>query len=166
MKELLDKLTSEFADREYAHAYMESHLVTRLAAQIYALRKQRGWSQEKLARESGIAQETISKLESGEFDSITLKTLRKFSRAFDVHMHASFVPFSTGILDTSNLTPRRLEALPRELDLISCQQKTFRINFNGDWHIAVPLEIANNTSIPSTAIDPQSLRLTEMVAHG
>lgn len=134
MKELLKKLTAEFADRDYAHAYMESHLISRLAAQIHVIRKQRGWSQEKLASESGIAQERTSKIESADFDSLTIKTLQKFSRAFDAHLHISFVPFSKGILDTTNLTTARLEVTPRVQDLAASQKRTFKIDAStGAW---------------------------------
>lgn len=133
MKILTEKLASEFTDEEYAHAYMESHAVSRLAAQVFALRKQRGWSQEELAQRAGIAQERISKIESGNFDSLTMKTLRNFSHAFDVNLHISFESFSEGILDVVNLKPSQLQVKSREDDLASLSKKFVTINSNGNW---------------------------------
>ena len=48
------------------------------------LRKQKGLSQEKLARLSDVANNTIIKMESGENDNPTLETLRKVAKALDV----------------------------------------------------------------------------------
>jgi len=117
MSELTKKLVSEFSEHEYAHAYMEAHTVSRIAAQVHALRKQRGWSQNELADKAGMAQERVSKIESADFESVTLKTLNKFAEAFDVHLHVAFVPFSQGIVDVANMTPKGLEVLPRGADL-------------------------------------------------
>lgn len=115
MKELFSRLADDFADKEYAHSYMEGHAVSRIAAQIYVLRRQRGLSQEELSEISGIAQERISKIESADFSSLTMKTLQKLSRAFDVHLHIAFEPFTRGIIDVGNLHPWQLE-VPRRAD--------------------------------------------------
>jgi len=55
-----------------------------LANNIIRLRKQKGLSQEKLARLSDVANNTIIKMESGENDNPTLETLRKVAKALDV----------------------------------------------------------------------------------
>jgi len=134
MKEFFNHLKSDFADKEYAHSYMESHAVSRLAAQIHALRNQRGWSQEQLAAQSGIAQERISKIESADFDSLTMKTLQKFSKAFDVNLHIAFDSFSCGILDVANLNREQLEVKSREDDLAtSFTNQTVFVHGGGEW---------------------------------
>ncbi|MBU2529919.1 MAG: helix-turn-helix domain-containing protein, partial [Elusimicrobia bacterium] len=51
---------------------------------IIKLRKQKGLSQEKLARRSDVANNTIIKMETGENDNPTLETLRKVAKALDV----------------------------------------------------------------------------------
>jgi transcriptional regulator with XRE-family HTH domain len=119
MKELFKRLSEDFADKEYAHSYMEGHAISRIAAQVYALRRQRGWSQEELSAMSGIAQERISKIESADFNSLTMKTLQKLSKAFDVYLHISFAPFTKGIIDIGNLHPWQLEVASRVDDLES-----------------------------------------------
>lgn len=134
MKQFFNRLKKDFSDKEYAHSYMESHAVSRLAAQIHALRKQRSWSQEQLAAATGIAQERISKIESADFDSLTMKTLHKFSRAFDINLHIAFEPFSRGILDVANLNPEQLEVRSREDDLASSfTDSTLFVNSCGQW---------------------------------
>ncbi|NQU83992.1 MAG: helix-turn-helix transcriptional regulator [Parcubacteria group bacterium] len=55
-----------------------------LANNIIRLRKQKGLSQEKLARLSDVANNTIIKMETGENDNPTLETLRKVAKALDI----------------------------------------------------------------------------------
>ena len=55
-----------------------------LAKNIERLRKQKGLSQEKLARLADVANNTIIKMESGENKNPTLETLRKVAKAFGV----------------------------------------------------------------------------------
>ena len=55
-----------------------------LAKNMERLRKQKGLSQEKLARSADVANNTIIKMESGENKNPTLETLRKVAKAFGV----------------------------------------------------------------------------------
>lgn len=55
-----------------------------LAKNVEKLRKQKGLSQEKLARLADVANNTIIKMESRENKNPTLETLRKVARAFGV----------------------------------------------------------------------------------
>jgi len=48
------------------------------------LRKQKGLSQERLARLADVANNTIIKMESGENKNPTLETLRKVAKALDI----------------------------------------------------------------------------------
>lgn len=149
MSELAERLANEFADKEYAHAYMESHAISRVAAQVHALRKQRGLSQQKLAELSGIAQERISKIESGDFTSLTMSSLNKLARAFDVDLRVAFEAFSAGILDVINLSKDKLEVLPREADLASLNDQALRIGYDGNWTVVDPRRLASVVSLPS-----------------
>lgn len=168
MKELLNQLSAEFEDCEYAHAYMEDNLVTRLAAQIYALRKQRGWSQQDLARRSGIAQERISKIESADFESLTLKTLHKFSRAFDVNLTIQFNEFSKGLLDIVNLNPELLKVPSRKDDLEKLNRLQLKFDSNGKWRSVQQdklLEITSFNSAPTTPIPTKLDEWTHLLTH-
>ena len=154
MKEFFNRLKTDFSDKEYAHEYMESHVVSRLAAQIYALRKQRGGSQEELAAQTGIAQETISKIESANFNSLTMKTLQKFSRAFDVNLRVAYEPFSRGILDVANITREQLEVKSREDDLAtSFTEHTIFIHNRGEWKAVNHLRVTGITA-PQQPLKP------------
>jgi len=55
-----------------------------LAKNVERLRKQKGLSQERLARLADVANNTIIKMESGENKNPTLETLRKVAKAFGV----------------------------------------------------------------------------------
>ena len=50
------------------------------------LRKQKGWSQEKLAREAGISYQTLIKIEQGRIKNPKLETLIKLSKALGVSL--------------------------------------------------------------------------------
>ncbi|MFT8705222.1 helix-turn-helix domain-containing protein [Bifidobacterium aquikefiricola] len=55
---------------------------------IRALRRQRGWTQERLAAQSGVTVRTIQRLESGE--DASLETLRLVAMALDVNIQDLF----------------------------------------------------------------------------
>lgn len=164
MSELAERLANEFADKEYAHAYMESHTISRIAAQVHALRKQRGLSQQKLAELSGIAQERISKIESGDFTSLTMSSLNKLARAFDVDLLVAFEAFSAGILDVINLSKENLEVLPRESDLASLNDHALRIGYDGNWTVVDPKRLASVVSLPSKESATPSAEWTRISA--
>ncbi len=55
-----------------------------LSKNVEKLRKQKGLSQERLARLADVANNTIIKMESGENKNPTLETLRKVAKALDI----------------------------------------------------------------------------------
>lgn len=151
MKALTEKLTKEFADGDYAHAYMESHIVSRLASQIYTLRKQRGWSQEELAKKAGITQAKVSKIESADFDSLTMKSLQGFSKAFDVNLLISFTSFSDAILDVVTLNSSKLKIAEREDDLARFKKSNISINFEGNVYTPTTSHLSLVKTLPVKA---------------
>jgi DNA-binding XRE family transcriptional regulator len=60
-----------------------SAVVKALAANVLRLRKERGWSQEKLAGECGLEQQAVSLLENGRANP-TLMLVESLALAFDV----------------------------------------------------------------------------------
>lgn len=117
MNELLKTLVAEFSDPEYAHAYLEENANMRIAAQVRALRLQRGWSQSQLADRAKMKQERISKIEMADFDSLTLKTLRRLAKAFDVHLGVSFMAVADALVDFASLSKDALECEQRDESL-------------------------------------------------
>jgi DNA-binding Xre family transcriptional regulator len=59
-----------------------------VAAQLEELRINRGWSQAELARQSGVPQPTISRLESGKTRTIDLDNLERLANALGVNAAA------------------------------------------------------------------------------
>lgn len=132
MNELVERLTDEFSDKEYAHAYIEEHGNMILAAQLKTLREQRGLTQARLAELAGMKQERISALENVEYDAWTVKTLRKLAKALDTGLQVSFVPFSASIMSIVNVSRANLEILPRTDDLSSLRRHKIVMS-SGHW---------------------------------
>lgn len=57
-----------------------------IGKQIKELRKHKGWSQQKLAEESGLSFNTITRIEQGIGNSPTLKTLIKLANVLEVSL--------------------------------------------------------------------------------
>jgi len=83
----------------FRRAFAASAVSERLAMQVYSLRMSRGWTQEKVAEETGMAQPRISALES-DCHNVTLATLRRLADAYDVALQVKFVPFSSLLTET------------------------------------------------------------------
>lgn len=90
-----------------------------LANQIRATRDKLGWSQERLACESGMNQNAISRLESPDYGKPTLKTLKRLAKAMDVGLIVRFAPFSE-LVDWLSGTPRTIEGLSSGALAVSC----------------------------------------------
>ena len=56
------------------------------------LRKQKGWSQEKLAVESGVSYNTIIKLERGRIENPKIDTVLKLAKALGVNIDDLVTP--------------------------------------------------------------------------
>lgn len=57
-----------------------------LAKKVKALRKKKGWSQQKLSQEAGLSFNAVTKIEQGKALHPTLKTLVKLSDVFKVSL--------------------------------------------------------------------------------
>lgn len=117
MQSIRKRLLREFEDSEYANQYMASHTVSTIAAQVYWTRNMRKWTQDDLARESGIAQSRISKIENGDFSSLTMSTLNKLATALDINLRIEFERFSHGIQRVCSESKEKLEIPARMYDL-------------------------------------------------
>jgi HTH-type transcriptional regulator / antitoxin HipB len=91
---------SKLKNRNYRRDFTSAKVDSDLAAQIYALREQRGWTQSDLAREAEMAQPRIARLESS-CDGVSTSTLKRLAAAFDVALQIRFVPFSQMASDST-----------------------------------------------------------------
>jgi transcriptional regulator with XRE-family HTH domain len=100
-----EKLIESLRDPEYRHHFASALVRRGIAEQLRETRLSRGWTQERLARESGKVQETISQLEDPNYGRYTHKTLERLARALDVGLMVKLVPFSELADWVSNLSP-------------------------------------------------------------
>jgi transcriptional regulator with XRE-family HTH domain len=103
-------------DKAYADAFCEAEIATTLPFQIRAMRKERGWRQEDLARITQQKQKTISDFENPNYARFSLNSLRRLASAFDVALIVRFAPFSELVDWASTLSSEKLNAPPRGKD--------------------------------------------------
>ena len=72
------------------------------------LREQRGWSQNRLAKEAGIPQPTIWRLERGEIERPNVEYMRLLADAFEVSID-SLVRDEAVLVDVSRHSKPRIE---------------------------------------------------------
>jgi len=103
MTDVVERLKRDFQDPDYRHVYDEGFLNSSLATQLKVLREERQWTQEQLATEAKMNQSRVSEMEDVNFNSWTIRTLRKFTRAFDLRLKISFEEFGTLLDDFPKL---------------------------------------------------------------
>lgn len=99
MNGLRERFMREFQNKEYRHAYVDDFLNASIATQIKVLREQKNWTQIVLAQRAEMKQSRISALENVNYESWSIKTLRKLAKAFDVALVVKFVSFGDRLLD-------------------------------------------------------------------
>lgn len=113
----VENLRREFQDEEYRQVYWEDWMYSQIALQIASMRKQRGWTQEELARRIGTLQPGVSRLEDVNYRGWTLATLVKLAAAFDVALNVEFIPFGEAIdkVESFSAESLKVEAGPPAL---------------------------------------------------
>ena len=85
------RLREDLKDPEFKRHYGEERQALQLAVKIAALREQKGLSQQELAARMGTSQQAISRIESGQYEGFTLKTLEKIAEATGMKVKIDFV---------------------------------------------------------------------------
>lgn len=85
------RLRKELKDPEFRRQYEEERQALQLAIKIAALREQKGLSQQDLAKRMGTSQQAISRIESGQYEGFTLKTLERIAEATGMKVKIDFV---------------------------------------------------------------------------
>lgn len=102
------KLAKRVLDsRRYRHGLTGAEVTNRISHQLRAMLRDRGWEQQDLARESGIAAPLISNYVRG-YQKYSLETLKKLARAFDTSLVVGFAPFSETVDWIADLDPSKL----------------------------------------------------------
>jgi DNA-binding XRE family transcriptional regulator len=85
------RLSEDLKDPELKAHYQEERQALTLAMKITGLREKKGLSQQQLTKLMGTSQQAISRIESGEYDGFTLKTLEKIAGATGTRVKLEFV---------------------------------------------------------------------------
>lgn len=105
----------ELEDDKLRSLFVVSHMRTRLALQIRALREQRGWSQAELGRRVAKPQSVVSRLEDPDYGRLSLKTLYEVAAAFRLPLFIDMPEWGDWFRLTSDMSSSRLER--RQFDL-------------------------------------------------
>ncbi|MDX6444884.1 MAG: hypothetical protein QOH71_1958 [Blastocatellia bacterium] len=109
MSELTKNLREEFKDKETRHIYAEDFLNTLIATQLKVLREDHEWTQTQLAQEAGMQQERISVLENINYESWSVKTLKRLAKALDVRLSIKFESFGSFLKDFDSFNRETLQ---------------------------------------------------------
>ena len=115
---MISKLWTKFRDREYRKAFVASQINIGIPFQIRALMKSNGrnWTQEELARRTGMLQPRISAMLKPGKTRPNIETLRRIAEAFDCGLMVRFVPFSTLALSSEQFDPETFDVLSFEAE--------------------------------------------------
>lgn len=91
---VLSKLVEKLKKKEYRSAFVASQAKRLLPLQIQVLRRQRNWTQARLAEESQLTQGVVSRAEDPDYGNLTVNTLIRLAAGFDVAFIGRFIPFS------------------------------------------------------------------------
>jgi transcriptional regulator with XRE-family HTH domain len=90
----LRSLWRKLRAKKYRERFVAAQVKRGIPFQIQTLMKQKNFSQEKLAKESGLTQGVISRAANPDYGNLTLNTIIKIAGGFDVAFVGKFVPFS------------------------------------------------------------------------
>ena len=91
VKTFRSRLREDLKDPEFKAHYQEERQALKLAMKIAKLREKKGLSQQQLAKLMGTSQQAVSRIESGEYEGFTLKTLEKIAEATGTKVKIEFV---------------------------------------------------------------------------
>jgi len=85
------RLREDLKDPAFKAHFLEERNALQLAMKIAKLREQKGLTQGKMAKLMGTSQQAISRIESGEYEGFTLKTLERIAEATGTQLKIDFV---------------------------------------------------------------------------
>ena len=89
---LRDFVREQLKDSQFREAYQEATLALGLAKKITTLRTRLRMTQSELARRMGTKQQAISRLEKGDYEGFTLKTLERIAAVTNTELEIQFRP--------------------------------------------------------------------------
>ncbi len=85
------RLREDLKDPAFKAHYLEERQALQLAMKIAKLREQKGLTQGKMAKLMGTSQQAVSRIESGDYEGFTLKTLERIAEATGTRLKIEFV---------------------------------------------------------------------------
>jgi hypothetical protein len=122
---------------------LAEHVRRGIAYQIRTLRDQRGWNQGAFSKQLGKPQSVVSRLEDPSYGKFTIQTLLEISRVYDVALQVRFVPYSSFLQQTRDVSTDSMKVLSFDDDVGSKAGRAIQIKplyevFNtGITHIRV-----------------------------
>lgn len=99
-----EQMWENLRDKDFRKQFIDEHVNVGIAFQVRSLRNRQNLEQSELAQLLGVKQPLISSWENPNYGNYTLNTLKNLAKAFDVGLLVRFVPFSTLIDWTVDLT--------------------------------------------------------------
>lgn len=84
-------LKRDLKDAKFRQAFEAHYLEALIAEKMHALREQQHMTQKQLAHKAGMAQNAVSRIESGE-NSLTLRTIQRVAAALGYIVLVEFKP--------------------------------------------------------------------------
>jgi len=121
---MISKLFAKLSDPEYRKAFVASQINVGIPFQIRALLKSRGWTQEELARRTGMLQPRISALLTPGRVRHNIETLRRIAEAFDCGLEVRFVPFGDLVFWSESFNPEHFNVptFDKELEQVEGEE--------------------------------------------
>jgi DNA-binding XRE family transcriptional regulator len=85
-----DWLKEKLRDPQFRKGYHEARMAVVLGYKIHELREKLGLTQAELAKRMGTKQQAIARLERGDYEGFTLKTLEKIAEATKTELVIDF----------------------------------------------------------------------------
>ena len=99
-----EQMWESLRDPEFRKQFIDEHINVGIAFQIRSLRNRQNLTQANLAELLGVKQPLISEWENPNYGKYTLGTLKDLAKVFDVGLLVRFLPFSTLVDWTVDLT--------------------------------------------------------------
>lgn len=81
-----DYLREKLKDPKFREGFKRERKALEIAMQMAEIRRKKRLSQKELARRMKTRQQVISRLESGDYEGYTLRTLERFAKATGTHL--------------------------------------------------------------------------------
>jgi transcriptional regulator with XRE-family HTH domain len=158
MSELTDRLRVEFRDEETRHIYADDFLNTYIASQLKVLREDREWTQRFLAERAGMRQERISVLEDVNYESWSVKTLKRLARAFDVRLSIKFETFGSFLAEFDQFTRETLTRRSFENDPAFSEDAAHAVAAAADDFEVISSQIIHLATEPTNVIQLEDFK--------